>query len=83
MHRRCSAAADPSSALAPAAAAPAARHHHRTGVIVRTKWGNGCCWVGEHLLHLCETIYDVYFEDLWWRVKWLDDFGLLLHVTEE
>jgi len=54
-----------------------------TGVIVKRKWGNGCCWVGERLLDLCEIIYDVYFEDLWGSDGRLDDFGLLLHVSEE
>jgi len=39
--------------------------------------------VGEHLLDLCATIYDVYFEDFWGSDQRLDDFGLLLHVREE
>jgi len=38
---------------------------------------------GEHLLDLCETVYNVYFEDLWGSDKRLDDFGLLLHVSED
>jgi len=39
--------------------------------------------VGEHLLDLSETIYNVYFEDFYMSDRRLGDLGLLLHVRKE